>query len=1077
MVAHSRDIEIGRGKYVFASPIAITNAESISIISPGGSYQGGYHSTNLITKTEFLYTGPATNIFFDFQPAFDGPNYVLRYGNRVENVSFNANGLADVAVRIGYLGRGRFIGCRFNGGTGVNWLVNASQFCTFIDCSTSRNDETPPTIKATYGMSLTNFSPANVFIDCQWENSSSVGVLMAGNAKNNSILGGAIEANDGDGLVFESGATGNTFIGTWFEANGGPHSIWVKAGAIQNTFTSLRNFEDSGAVRVAGSYNSFRNFGANTIWIESSGTRNKWENMLWVTSLNDETAGGNMFVDMINATATIRTNTFSSPFVHYGEPFSIWNSTNIYAKTELRLGQLSFGTGSNPLDWTLQRFGAGIGGTTNEFRVVAPYSSFPAVSLYNAETWLTTNEVVTDLGGGLYETNSVLVTNSLPFTSATWSPEEIAFGPGTTVRDTSWKRRGVSNWVTTAEVWLQRLTNEVVLATLTPETTVAVPFAVRGDGTHEWGSGTALRSASIRYDSEGTLRLRTNLVMEGGITLGGVFRSSWPTDAGTLDGQDGLYYLNRTNHFGTQAHTTISGLGALATTDDAPTNGLLYGRQDGAWAEAAEAFHTHDADDVVTGEFGPDRLGTGTADTDTFLSGGGGGSQSWRQVLTNDVGGLSAWMATKADTGHAHAASDVTSGTFVAERLGTGTATTNTFLQGNGTNAPFWGTIPSTPSPTNGIADAPADGVFYGRKNNAWTQPDVADLSGISSFGLPWIDGTVVDDVDALDYLGLVGSGVVTIDSPATYAVRVNSGGSASIRHRLNLIASGGLSLSISDDGVNDESDVTVTLPDASISYAKVANVTAGKILGRGSAGGDGAMEAITVGGGLTMTGTTLHTNPVTVAASKLVGRGSAAGSGPSQEVTLGTGLSMSGTTLNVAAGNSTVLGNTDAVTVPDTELSETTLIGTIRSGESATFGAGTLPTGSIIKVEAMGTVSASGNWANGVLRVKFGSSRELAFTLLEEDSHLASGYAWRLTAWLSVTTAGASATTVLSGMLEYEYPSDADTPGVRRLRHLTGTASGTLDTTASNAFNLTWDNATGLEVNWACNHLLVTRY
>lgn len=181
--------------------------------------------------------------------------------------------------------------------------------------------------------------------------------------------------------------------------------------------------------------------------------------------------------------------------------------------------------------------------------------------------------------------------------------------------------------------------------------------------------------------------------------------------------------------------------------------------------------------------------------------------------------------------------------------------------------------------------------------------------------------------------------------------------------------------------------------------------------------------------------------------------------------------------TLDIASGYSTVLGNTGAVTVPDTELAETTLIGTIRSGESATFGAGTLPTGSIIKVEAMGTVSAPGNWANGVLRVKFGSSRALAFTLLEEDSHLASGYAWRLTAWLSVTTAGASATTVLSGMLEYEYPSDADTPGVRRLRHLTGTASGTLDTTASNTFNLTWDNATGLEVNWTCNHLLVTRY
>ena len=26
-------------------------------------------------------------------------------------------------------------------------------------------------------------------------------------------------------------------------------------------------------------------------------------------------------------------------------------------------------------------------------------------------------------------------------------------------------------------------------------------------------------------------------------------------------------------------------------------------------------------------------------------------------------------------------------------------------------------------------------------------------------------------------------------------------------------------------------------------------------------------------------------------------------------------------------------------------------------------------------------------------------------------------------------------------------------------------------------AIGLTWDNATGLEVDWTCNHLLVTRY
>jgi hypothetical protein len=545
----SRNLVVPRGRYALSMAPRITNAESISIVSRDGAYQGGWHSTNLVTKAEFLYTGPPTNIFFDFQPGLDGGSgrQMLRLGNLVENVSFNANGLADTCVRIGYLGRGRFIGCRFNGATGVNWLLNASQFCTFIDCSTSRNEDPMQTVTALYGMSLTNFCPVNMFIDCQFENSSLAGVHLAPNSKNNIFSGGAIEANQGDGLILESGADANSFTGTWFEANGGTNSIWIKAGAIHNSFTSLRSFEDNvlGTLRVAGSYNSFKNFGAHTIWIEPSGTRNKWESMIWVTALIDQTAGGQTFIDMIDATATIRTNTFSAPVVQYGEPFKLWNGTNLYERTRLAYDGIYFGDGSNParVGWT--RFGSSIS-TTNSI------ISFPQ----GANDSLYTAYVVGD---------------SQPRVRI--YPNQIQFGPGgTNEPDVFWKRNGASNLITEAEVWnYHQNTNDIAWATVLPGN-AHLPFTIRGDGRIDFGSGAVARDASIERTGVGEITIRTNVVFPGLVTIGGVPRNTWPTDAGTLDGQDGAWYLARSNHTGTQDWSTITGT---------PTTMSGYGITDG----------------------------------------------------------------------------------------------------------------------------------------------------------------------------------------------------------------------------------------------------------------------------------------------------------------------------------------------------------------------------------------------------------------------------------------------------------------------------------------------------------------
>jgi len=136
-----------------------------------------------------------------------------------------------------------------------------------------------------------------------------------------------------------------------------------------------------------------------------------------------------------------------------------------------------------------------------------------------------------------------------------------------------------------------------------------------------------------------------------------------------------------------------------------------------------------------------------------------------------------------------------------------------------------------------------------------------------------------------------------------------------------------------------DKGDITVgssgssfTIDNAAVTYAKIQNVSAAsKLIGRGDSG-SGSPQEITLGAGLTMTGTTLSSSgggglsdgdkgDITVsgggttltvdssaisyskiqnisAISKLLGRGDAS-TGPPQEITLGSGLSMSGTTLS----------------------------------------------------------------------------------------------------------------------------------------------------------------------------------
>jgi hypothetical protein len=160
-----------------------------------------------------------------------------------------------------------------------------------------------------------------------------------------------------------------------------------------------------------------------------------------------------------------------------------------------------------------------------------------------------------------------------------------------------------------------------------------------------------------------------------------------------------------------------------------------------------------------------------------------------------------------------------------------------------------------------------------------------------------------------------------------------------------------------------DKGDITVsssgatwTVDNDAVTYAKIQNVSAAsKLLGRGDSG-SGDVQEITLGTGLTMTGTTLAASggvsdgdkgDITVsssgatwtidndavtyakiqnvsATSRLLGRASS-GSGDIEEITIGSGLSLSGTTISASGGT----GSPTAVvtkTADETVTNSTTL-------------------------------------------------------------------------------------------------------------------------------------------------------
>lgn len=394
--------------------------------------------------------------------------------------------------------------------------------------------------------------------------------------------------------------------------------------------------------------------------------------------------------------------------------------------------------------------------------------------------------------------------------------------------------------------------------------------------------------------------------------------------------------------------------------------------------------------------------------------------------------------------------------TSVLDTLGSG-RTSSTYLRGDGT----WATPPSGGGATNGITDAPNDGTAYVRKSASWTGLAFSDVSGPTTYGRNWVT-LLSSSADARENLGLMGGSVVTIDSPAKVAVRQNDTGSGSARHRLNFTAGNGISMSVSDDSVSDENDVfigfatgdygdvtvggggsTMTVDNGAITYAKIQNVTAGAVLGRGTTTG-GAPQEISLGTGLAMSGTTLSVNPATFTSGEIL------------------------------------CAISDEVEITGGQLTDDTwhsILGNPRAG-SKTIQANAVPVSGIIKIEIYGDCGFDGTAGDGMgkIRVNIGNNFSAVMTMNEDGSLGADNDTpWSVT---MVLTLKAGNVVRASGGWSYAVTSSGTTSGLNYMARVVPT--GTINPTIANAISAEFRGKTVDTANFnqfRCSQTIVTRY
>lgn len=526
--------------------------------------------------------------------------------------------------------------------------------------------------------------------------------------------------------------------------------------------------------------------------------------------------------------------------------------------------------------------------------------------------------------------------------------------------------------------------------------------------------------------------------------------------AGQISDAGGTNYLREapysTNVYGRQSNSwVVISAGSTSGIPANPNDGGLYARRYTSWEALGNAATMEPGTTLGTVAFGDHNHDIRYPQF--------GHTHNWTEI-TNPPD-----LSVYATNGHVHAGEDITSGTVGTARLGSGTANSSVFLRGDGT----WATVTVDPGNTNGLVDAPSDGVFYGRKDAGWVNPTYSDLADGTEL-VVWDDlagditiGGVLTVSGGMVLEG-IGSDISTSGTAYRFLMRDPSGNT--LRPMTASYARG--FIDAAETGHNHDSAY------ASISHSHAwSDITSGKpttLSGYGIADGVSTNRAVLTTNSLTGGGDLSANRTLSLVNDS---------ASPGNDRYYGTD---SGGTKGFhsfpAVFNPIVFVTTSAVTNSNQDSTYRSILGSVKSGYSATLSGGSLSSGTVLKLSASG-VFRGADGHNADLEVRIGSSFRNHFDITEPGSSGPDyGTPWNVELMITVVSSGASATVVASGWMDYHDGTGMfGDYGAGYTIRSKAIVSGTLDTTASNAIDIVYRGVDGNSTDISCTHVICWKY